>query len=99
MQALDAFGDPLENARALQVGIGQGDALEEADQQDAEIGPVVDDRCADAGLRGGLAVVVLVVAVDAQQVLGVDAAAGDVSPGRGGDLDVSVGQPAESSSS
>ncbi len=85
--------DPGQHIGALQVGVGQGDALEEADQQDAQIRPVVDDRRADAGLAGRPAVVELVVAVDAQQV-GVDAAAGDVSPGRRGDLDVAVGQTA-----
>jgi hypothetical protein len=54
--------------RALKVVVGQCFSVEVAQQQDAEIRPVIDHGRTDTGTLGGDGVVVLLVAVDGQEV-------------------------------
>ena len=85
---------PGEHVGLLKVGVGQGRALEEADQQDAQVGAIVDDRGPDAGPFGGPAVVVLAGAVDTEQCRCSQIAARDVGRRGRADLDVAIGQSA-----
>jgi hypothetical protein len=82
------------HSRALKVVVAQRRSVEIPQQQKTQIGAVVDHRSPNARLFGRLAVVVLPVAVDTQEVATGVGAAGDVDPVRGGDLDVAVGQAA-----
>ena len=78
----------------MKVVVAQRRSVEIPEQQNAQIGAVVDHRSPYARLFVGLGVVVLLVAVDTQEVATGVGAAGDVDPVRGGDLDVAVGQAA-----
>ena len=62
-----AGGRPGRSGRWCRVGhvvVAQRPALDEAEHQQAVLRPVLDDRRAHAGRRGGHRVAVLVVAVD-----------------------------------
>jgi len=94
MQRPDRGGSLDQDFGPLEVVVAQRLSVEIAQQQDPEVGSIVDDLCADACLLGGLGVVVFAIAVNAQHVgRGVDAA-GDVHRVRSGDLDIAVGQAA-----
>ena len=94
VQGADCGGRLAEDLGPLEVVVVQGLSLEVAQQQDPEIGAVVDHLCADAGLRGGLGVVILALPVDAEEVAAHVAAAGHVHAVGCRDLDVAVGQAA-----
>ena len=94
MQCPASRGHLRQHPRPLKIVVAQRLSVEVAQQQDAEIGAVVDHRCTDACALGGDGVVVLRVAVDGQEVGGGVGAARDVDAVRRGDLDVAIGQPA-----
>ena len=68
VQASTGVGHPGQDAGPLEVLVGQGHALEEADDEDAVVGQVVDDGRAHPGGGGPDAVLVLGPAVDGQLV-------------------------------
>ena len=78
VQCAASRGHLGHHSRSLKVVVAQRLSVEKAQQQDAEIGSVVDHRRADARALGGDGVVVLVVAVDGQEVAGGVGATRDV---------------------
>jgi hypothetical protein len=87
-------GRAPQHARVGEVVVGQRPPGQEPDHQHPELGPVVEHLRTRAGLERGAGVVVLGVAVDAEQRGVAAAAPDDVHAVRGDDLDVAVGEPA-----
>ena len=94
VQLAAGLGDPGDVGGRLDVGVAEGASLDEAQDQQVVLGMVGDDRCADAGLRGGHGVVVLVVAVDGEEVTPAGPDPGDEGARAGGHLVVVIGQAA-----
>ena len=95
-RSLVELADRRRRARREAVGpeglVAQGDALDEADHQQAEVGTAREDRCPHAGLGRRARVRSLGLAVDVE-VLGVVLAHPyDEDTVGGGHLDVAVGQ-------
>jgi hypothetical protein len=87
-------GDLGHHLRTPKVVIGQRLSVHVAQQQDAKVRAIVDHRRADARSLGSDGIVVLLVAVDGQEIAGGVDAAGDIDRVRGGHLDVAIRQPA-----
>ena len=94
MQCPTRCSDLGHDAWALKVFVAQRLSVEIADQQNPQVGSVVDNGCAHPRLRSSPAVVLLLVPVDAKKGRGGVGEPSDVDASWCGDLDVAIGEAA-----